>query len=46
MINFLLVGGGQRIVWVASQAIRVTSHHVGRVVFFEAKGTPDLRTFA
>jgi hypothetical protein len=46
MINSRLVGGGQRIVWVPAQAIRATSHHVGRVVSSLGMGTPDSRTMA
>jgi hypothetical protein len=38
MINSKSVGCGQRIVWVAPQAIRATSHHVGRVAVISEDG--------
>ena len=46
MINFLTVGFGQRIVWVAAQAIRATSLMSGVSRSSQRMGTPDCRTIA
>jgi len=46
MINFLTVVCGQRIVWVAAQAIRATSLMSGVSQSSHGMGTPDCRTIA
>jgi hypothetical protein len=45
MINILVIGCGQRIVWVAAQAIRATSLLSDVLACFEPDNTPDNATF-
>ncbi|WP_233842451.1 hypothetical protein [Dyella sp. 2HG41-7] len=46
MINFSIVGGGQRIVWGATQAIRAVSLMSGVSATLNRMDTPDFETFA
>ncbi|GFZ87301.1 hypothetical protein GCM10011408_02500 [Dyella caseinilytica] len=46
MVNSRLVGCGQRIVWVAAQAIRATSLMSGVSCSQRPMGTPDNSTIA
>jgi len=46
MINSMIVGCGQRIVWAVTQAIRATSLMSGVPYSLRAAGTPDDKTIA